>query len=198
LHVSYTSYTGRITSVGYVRLRDDFTVEAAFMPVLRGRREWEKNWVCFEHDDDLYAVYWSAPHTIIRINENRAERAYESAWSPPWTWGEMRGGCSPVRVGDEFYHFFHARMPQHGGTYSLGLYTFEAKPPFRPLRMIARPLVLVQPEIDRPAPGVAAVVFPGGSVLDGSTWRIAAGWLDAACRLYEFNAAELERELRPV
>lgn len=197
LHMSYTAYDGSITSVGYVRLRDDLSVEASYLPTLTPRNEWEKNWTFFEHDDGLYAVYWAAPHVVIRVNEARAERAYESAWVPPWTWGEMRGGCSPVRVGDEFYHFFHARLPADSGTYSVGLYTFEAQPPFRPLRMIRRPLALARRE-QRPEPDIATVVFPGGAVLDGAMWRIAAGWMDSQCRIYSWPAEQIEAELRPV
>ena len=197
LYLSYTGYNGSTTSVGYVRLRDDLTATAAWMPDLHGRKHWEKNWQFFEHDDGLYAAYYPSPHTILRIQGVHAERAYESVWRPDWQWGEMRGGASPVRVGDEFYHFFHARMPAHNGQYSLGLYTFEARPPFRPLRMIPRPLILARPE-ERPEPGIATVVFPGSATLLNGQWIVGAGWMDSACRLYFFDAAEVERELRPV
>src|SRR5256885_12693044 len=49
----------------------------------------------------------------------------------------MRGGAAPVRVGDEWWCFFHDRVESGGHRiYRAGLYTFAAAPPFRVLRLI--------------------------------------------------------------
>ncbi len=197
LHCSYTAYDGRKTDVGYQRFRDDLTAETGWVLDVPGRRAWEKNWAFFEWESQLFAVYTPTPHVVLRVDGGRVERAYETAWAPHYPYGEMRGGASPVQVGDEFFHFFHSRRDGDNGTYGVGVYAFEARPPFRPTRFCRTPLVMAEVR-ERPDPATATVVYPGGAVLDGETWRVACGYMDAGMRIYEFDAAMIDRKLRPL
>jgi hypothetical protein len=82
------------------------------------RQEIEKNWMLFEHDGDLFAVYQIAPHTILRVNLGGTgpiicEKIYESTWDVSIYaehYGWPRGGTPPVRQGDTFVSFFHSRQ----------------------------------------------------------------------------------------
>ncbi|CAN5768665.1 hypothetical protein BH10CHL1_BH10CHL1_07860 [soil metagenome] len=79
----------------------------------------EKNWMLFEYDGDLFAVYQIAPHTILRVNL-RGQGAIECkpAYTIPWDvsayaqqYGSPSGGAPPVRQGDRYVSFFHSKRP---------------------------------------------------------------------------------------
>ena len=83
------------------------------------RQEIEKNWMIFEHEGELLAVYQIAPHTILRLDLAGAgpiacETLYRSTWdvsSYADRFGMPCGGAPPVRQGDEYVSFFHSRYP---------------------------------------------------------------------------------------
>jgi predicted GH43/DUF377 family glycosyl hydrolase len=98
-------------------------------------------------------------------------------------------------VGDEYYHFFHAVGP--GPVYRAGVYTFAARPPFAVRRAAAGPL-LEPDDHDRTDGSGKSVVYPCGAVRAGGEWLVSYGYHDRECRIAAFDAAALERELRPV
>jgi hypothetical protein len=170
IHVAYIGVVGgsliRHTSVLYARLSDSLRVEQVYCPHYPQRNLWEKNWSFFEHDGQLYAIYSIAPHRILSIDGERTKLAYETPTVAPWNPGtEMRGGASPVKVGDEFYHFFHSRVASgNHRVYITGLYTFDAEPPFRVRRMIPDPIDVAD-RSTKPRDQYASVVFVCGAVL---------------------------------
>jgi len=110
----------RLPSLLYLVELDGDTLAARgpARPLLLDDRQWqEKNWMLFEHDGELWAVYTIAPHVILRLDMRerdaiRCRRAYATAWdvsSYARRYGEPRGGSSPVRVGAAYYAFFHSR-----------------------------------------------------------------------------------------
>lgn len=168
LHVAYVGVVGGHsilhTSMLYARLSKDFMeVEEVYYPRIPGRRSWEKNHSYFEWAGDLYAIYTITPHRILRIDGEHTEWAHETTTPVTWQHGEMRGGASPVRVGDEFWHFFHARTgAKNRLVYNMGVYVFSARPPFEVLRYTPRPVLEADPTTN---PGnYASVVFPNGAV----------------------------------
>ena len=98
-----------------------------------------------------------------------------------------------MRVGEEFYHFFHA-MFESGGhkTYAAGVYTFAAAPPFAIRRVAPIPVLLAETNARR-----QAVVFPCGALLRDDRWVISYGYHDQECRVAVIAAADIERLLRP-
>ena len=87
---------------------------------LLGQRQFvEKNWMLFEHDGELLAVYQIAPHTILHVDLSRAgpigcTPAYSSTWDTSAyrkCFGPLRGGAPPVRQGDTYVSFFHSAQP---------------------------------------------------------------------------------------
>ena len=104
----------------------------------------------------------------------------------------MRRRPQPVRVGEEFWSFFHG--VQHGtprgNEYTLGLYTFDARPPFAPNRMIPLPL-LRDLQTSRPR-GENPAIFPCGAVWRGETWLVSYGRNNSGCEIAVFDHAQLE------
>jgi hypothetical protein len=83
------------------------------------RREIEKNWLFFEHEGDLLAVYTIAPHVILRAELSGTgpivcRPVCNTAWDVSAyaaRWGEPRGGTPPMRWGEVYLSFFHSRSP---------------------------------------------------------------------------------------
>jgi predicted GH43/DUF377 family glycosyl hydrolase len=204
LHVAFVGVVGTQyfirTNVLYARISDDLKVEIVYHPQIKGRNFWEKNHSYFEHDGTLYAIYTIKPHRIMRINGMNAEWAYETHMPMPWAPGtEPRGGASPVRVGDEYWHFFHSRTTTGGIlTYCTGLYAFEAKPPFRPTRMIREPIEWAD-RATVPPGQYAAVTFCCGAVRhDENTWVLSCGIHDRWTELHSFSHQTLEEDLMEI
>lgn len=189
----------------YARLTDDLPVEEIFYPYYPQRHPtWEKNWTFFDHDGQLYTIYSTQPHVVLRVNDDMTtEIAGNEPFTLPWHGGLIRGGASPVRVGDEYWCWVHGKANRGHPTptgratttvYSLGLYTFDAAPPFAPRRIIEQPLVWG----DERTRGSCwcAVVFPCGATRDGDRWLVSAGIHDTTISVFEFSHRHLERSLR--
>ena len=184
------------TSVFYCRLRDDLTVDRLFYPHYEHRNPWEKNWQFFEYGDELFAVYSIAPHKILRIKDDHAEMAFESPTPAPWGPGtEMRGGSSPILIGDEWWSFFHSRYPNR--VYMMGAYTFENYPPFRIRRITPEPIKVADP-VTKPKDQYTPVIFPCGSVLNGDTWTVSCGVHDRWTEFHSFSKKEIEDRMLPI
>ena len=159
----------------------------------------EKNWGWFDYEWQPHCVYTVRPHRILKLVGDIAIPVAESPWRPRWTGGWLRGGASPVRVGGEYWAFFHGVLRNKGPkpafrTYSCGLYTFEARPPFRPLRYMPEPLIW-PPKHGRPKKLNSDVVFPCGAVLRGGRWLVSYGVHDSWIEIAEFRHSDLERKL---
>ena len=83
------------------------------------RRDIEKNWMLFEHEGELLAVYTIAPHVILRAELTGTgpvvcHPVYQTDWAvSAYTalWGEPCGGAPPVRHDEVYVSFFHSRYP---------------------------------------------------------------------------------------
>lgn len=201
VHVAFVGVEGHgnkvaKTNVLYARLSDALEVEDVFAPKAPGvpLARWQKNHLWYVHNDSLYAVYSIVPHKVLRIDGGRAEWAYETPTNHRWKGGELHGGTTPVKVGDEFYSFFHDRVQTgHMKSYRLGLYTFDAEPPFAPRRMTPHPVKVADPTTN---PGnYCHCIFSRGAVLDGGNWVVSVGEHDRFSGLYRFSRAYLESKL---
>ena len=82
------------------------------------RQEIEKNWMFFEHDGELWAVYQIWPHIILRVELGDdgpviCRPAHTTGWDvSPYAshYGVPCGGAPPVRQGDVYVSFFHSRI----------------------------------------------------------------------------------------
>lgn len=188
-----------VTSVLYARVNDQFEVEETFYPEIPGRANWEKNHAYFEREGQLYAIYSTNPYRILAIDGNRAEFVHQSPCLFDFSLdresngaGEIRGGASPVLVGNEWWHFFHSRIEtRRGRQYCMGLYTFQNQPPFPITRMVYYPIQWADWTL-KPTDQYCADVFPCGALRDGDRWIISQGVHDRFVDLVMFQHADLE------
>ena len=149
----------------------------------------EKNWQFFSHEGRLHAVYSQSPHSVGVFGPNGFVVPHHHDHGGLWKLGEPRGSTPPVRVGDEYFSFFHSRSAK--GEYHIGFYSFEAKPPFRVLRWPSAPCFSpFGTETSDECKGLK-VLFPGGAVLTDGEWLMAYGVGDTACCLARFRHEEL-------
>ena len=112
-------------------LTRNFDVVRVWYPHYALRTETEKNWVFFECQGELFAVYSTMPHhQILRIGE-QAKLAYSTPTSATWAGGLVRGGAAPVHHRGQWYHFFHGwKLVEGIYVYSIGVLTFEESAAF--------------------------------------------------------------------
>lgn len=170
-------------------------------------RSKEKNWVFFEHDNAVHAVYAGSPeHIVLRLEGDRVTKVYQAP-APVWHFGTVRGGTPPIRQPDGtymaiFHSSIHTEVAPHFVRYYAAAYTFEGQPPFAPLRISTKPL-MVGSEADghqvdpRYVEGWKPyVVFPcgiveqhPGSPADG--WLVSLGVNDWQCAVARLRADQL-------
>lgn len=203
LHVSFTGVVGQNgrlaqTNVLYASLGPKFAVEQVFAPRYHHRAQSEKNWMFFEHDDELHCVYSIFPHRVLTVMGERIKATVETQVRFPWHGGEPRGGPAPVLVGDEWWAFFHDRIESTGlRIYRTGLYTFDRDPPWTIRRYLPRPIVVADTS-NKPADQYAAVVWTAGAVRDGHLWHLCDGIHDRWTEIHQWTHEELKSRLRPV
>ncbi len=202
-HFSFTGYEADryFSSVLVAKVSRWPSVEKVWEPRYDQRNHPEKNWVFFDHNGTLHAVYRIAPeHRVLQFDGENVSKVHTSDWSPAWLWGEMRGGASPILHNGEWYSFFHGFRRSGGQViYTCGLYTFENAAPFRPLRWIPTPLVVGGFSHQETQDGwKKQIYYPCGAALKNGRWYISAGEHDNRCTVTVFDADEIEAALTPV
>ena len=159
----------------------------------------EKNWLWFHHNGRFHMVYSNQPHDVVEFDERwKPVKSHKTRFGNPlWKHGEIRGGTPPVRVGDEYFSFFHSSLPWIGRKrrYHMGAYAFEAHPPFRITRMSTMP-ILSGSKDDPWHDGLPLVVFPCGAILRNGTWTVTMGINDCESGWIEIPHNELTLTLR--
>jgi predicted GH43/DUF377 family glycosyl hydrolase len=159
----------------------------------------EKNWVFFSHEGKLFCVYYPSPHVVYEVEMSSGQPSLGERWEADnWKSADLmenaRGGAPPVRVGDEFYHFYHTQHRHgRGVSYQVGLYTFEAKAPWNVKRVIKGPLLSMVPSKRE-----LNVIFPVGAVFDGATWTLSCGIQDHETMAITLNFNDVDSLLTTV
>jgi predicted GH43/DUF377 family glycosyl hydrolase len=163
----------------------------------------EKNWAFFEDSDRLYAVYSAAgEHEVIELSGASCTTVHRAP-APVWHWGEVRGGTPPIRMADgNFLSIFHSSLPTetppHFVRYFGAAYSFEGKPPFKPLGISMAPLMSGSEEdghqVDpRYVEGWKPfVVFPCGIVEKGENYLVSLGVNDWQCAVARIPKARIQ------
>ncbi len=182
-----------------------WSVEDEWQPVYGNNAGYskEKNWIFFEHAEELYCIYSGAPkHIVLKLNGEKVVQEFVTE-GPDWQWGHFRGGTPPADLGDgRMMSIFHSSLatevPPHFVRYYGGAYTFESKPPFRPLQISQMPLMAGSEEdghkVDpRYVQGWKPfVVFPCGLVPDGTDWLCSLGVNDWQCAVARIKPEHLK------
>ncbi len=158
----------------------------------------EKNWTFFESEGKLYSVYDINNHTVLEMNGEKWKKVATTDFSHGWKWGSLRGGSTPIRMGDSFISFFHSSKEIPGGRqYFMGAYTFEAQYPFRPISISKEPILTgewIDESIKRLSNKIY-VVFPCGAIRKEDSWIVSFGYNDYQCRHIEVTDELLEENL---
>lgn len=160
----------------------------------------EKNWLWFEHDKAHHMVYTTIPHQVAVFRGYGAERTYATSLaSEPWKHGTLRGGTPPVRVGDEYWSFFHSSLPWQNKKrrYYMGAYAFAATAPFHITRMTPAP-ILTGSQHDPWSPNLPLVIFPGGAIYRDGKWLVVFGVNDCRCGWMAIPHGDLTKLMSPV
>lgn len=186
--------------------------------VLNGmdRRSVEKNWMMFDLEDQVYAVYSCSPHVTLHLDMSDPEAvqcqpATESDWENPYSeiFGVMRGGAQPVKYKREggtpsWLSITHSsyKLPQ-GRRYEMAVYEFAATAPFQVIRSVIQPVELSAAGIDgfefTPLnKDVFSVVYPCGAIIDGDSLIVSYGINDENLAIGRIPLGVFENALKPV
>lgn len=203
LWMAYVGFTGFTTSVLYARLDEQtLEVEAHYWPQYMDRDHYEKSWSMFSHDGRLHAVYSTQPHCIMTFSDPGegedplATKAYTTPFAGKWSGGPMRGGASPLLIGDEWWHWMHGYTMQDNGRrlYTMGVVRFEDKPPFRVTRYTPEPLDVADPNA-HPVGEKNDSIFPCGAILRDDELIVSMGVQDHCISIRSYPLADIERRL---
>ena len=204
LHLWYIGWNGRQSkwnqaNVCFARLNGQtLQVEDKFCPEVPNRQPWEKNHSYFELAGELYAIYSIVPHRVLKILCNQVTNEWTTRTTSKWQHGHLRGGASPVMHNGEFYHFFHGMYdstPISQRLYSVGVATFEPRPPFRITRMTHQPIDVAT---KTPFRGGASVIFPCGAMLVDGNWVVSMGVHDDWSELRFYDSKWIDEQLEAV
>lgn len=180
--------------------------------ILEGtRRQIEKNWTFFG-DGPYYAVYSIVPHRVLEfsVDGNGPIRFREVAsvdWDPGdyvAEFGELRGGCPPIREGNSYLSIVHSLLPGVAGAqYLPAVYRFSAEPPFTPLAAPVTALPLFEPFQDARIlpplnPAVERVLYPCGATISGDSVLISYGINDELCAIARLHYNDVERTISSI
>lgn len=189
-------------------------------PTLK-RQKVEKNWIFFSNESGIFAVYSFCPLIILRVDLSDDKFVYcEPAYKHTWdahtytqTYGELRGGASPVRRDSKLYFVLHSLFSAAGTElakwpkdlcYVAPVVALEDKPPFRPLALTERPLIELSPqerELEvktRLHERVIEVVYCCGAIEDAESIVISYGVNNHYMALRSFSFRHVDEVMSPI
>lgn len=172
------------------------------------RRQIEKNWTFFG-EGPFYAVYSIVPHRVLEFSlDGSGPIQFREVASVDWNpgsyvseFGELRGGCPPIREGNTYLSIVHSLLPSANGAHYLpAVYRFNAKHPFAPLTAPLAPLPLPEPfQMDRIHgrlnPAAERIVYPCGATVSGESVLISYGINDELCAIARLHHNKLESSM---
>lgn len=154
----------------------------------------EKNWTFFTHasnegsnqlatSDRLILLYNVCEMQTHQINARTG--IVEKGWIDKklfWPFGHMRGGTSPLPLGDGTYLKFVHNSTDHewsaqGGTrrYSMSAVIFDGQPSFKILKVSKLPIVWGTRHEAFCGHGNSQCVFPAGVIIEDGVWHVSSG-----------------------
>lgn len=170
------------------------------MEKIKAHKDYEKNWLWFLLEDGHLALLYKAnPWTVFVFGNRWSEKEEIKKLGVTWPYGEIRGGTTPIQVGDMFFTFHHSSLPWKGRyrRYYAGCLAFDAKPPFTP-RLITEKPILIGSQQDTWAQRKPLVVFPCGAVYKNETWLVTLGVNDMVSAWLELPHKDLFSRMKPV
>lgn len=160
----------------------------------------EKNWIFFEDKGKLMCIYDLPSMQVLEMN---GQKWKEVSKNEPiaWKYGEIRGGATPIKVGNKFIAFFHSRLPTLTGyQYHMGALEFEAKAPYKITAISSRPIISGE-HISESIPRLSNkifVVFPCGVIREKDGYKVSFGYNDLECRYVTVSDELLNDLMKPL
>lgn len=172
----------------------------------------EKNWTPFSADEELLISYTLNPHEVLLPNirtgecEGIATTSFLLKEAQPekyneFHWKNLRGGTTPLLIGDNYLSFFHASTVCYSSVakfrkayhYFMGAYTFSIKPPHEILSISPYPIMgkglLTKSSCKK------RVTYPGGFLLDDENIYVIYGKDDKEIWIAILNREKLMNSL---
>lgn len=167
---------------------------------------WEKNWVPFTLDQNLFFSYSILPHEVLQPNffDGECFASFQTETPHLWKYGTVRGGTPALLIDGEYLSFFHSSVvippSRYWDTscwfYFMGAYTFSPTPPFTITKMTQIP-IFKEGFYDPDSYG-KKVIFPGGFVDAGPVIYLAYGKDDCEIWIATLDKKALYQALRPL
>ncbi len=165
----------------------------------------EKNWVFFEDDKKLLAIYDIPTMELFEMDGAKIKPYSKLSETLKWNYGDIRGGTPPIKYGNHFIMFFHSstniiKRNKIGRQYHMGAMVFESKFPYEPIAITEKPIISgekVPDSIDRLSPYIY-VVFPSGVIREEDGYAISFGYNDYRCRYAKVSDEFLKANLKPL
>lgn len=142
---------------------------------------WQKNWVPFVFEGNLFLSYSFNPHEVLLPDLTTGlSPLIETSCieKKAWKWGTIRGGTPAIDRGDHYLAIFHSWIKiSNFYTYYMGAYTFSKEPPFAIQKISSAPIAPFGFYDDHSIG--KRVIFPGGIVDKGDFFLIVFGVDDA-------------------
>lgn len=200
VRVGYCRFDAELTGIEHTEVFESpagNAYEKNWSPIVeyrnKGPRGSDDGWSPFVCKTNVSWIYAMKPQHIVK-----GKQGWTTDNPLPWAGGVMRGGAVPLRVGDEYYVFFHGCLKRpFGNVYTTGCYTFSANPPFQILRQT--PVPLVWPDQAGAEDVVKRhVMWPGGAVLHDGAWFVVHGVDDTYCRMIRLEWDVVEKALSSI
>lgn len=169
------------------------------LEMITDKTKYEKNWLPFLHDNRLHILYKAKPWKVFGYGQTWSEVQEFRGDGVSWAYGDVRGGTSPVLVGDKYFTFPHSSLPWRGRyrRYYAGAMCFDGKPPFTPISITPEP-ILRGSQNDPWAQKKPLVVFPCGAIYRDEKWLISCGVNDMKAAWVEIPHEDILKRLVPI
>lgn len=166
---------------------------------IENRKDYEKNWLWWLHENRLHLLYKANPWMIVEYGQHWSDFKYHRLDGVTWPYGEIRGGTTPVQVGDYYFTFHHSSLPWKGRyrRYYAGCLAFEAKPPFSPKLITPEP-ILQGSQNDVWTQRKPLVIFPCGAIHKDGQWLISCGVNDLKSAWLELSHQSILERMKPI
>lgn len=201
----YLSYTDGYQMAQAKINPDTLRAEESFYIDKVNEARTEKNWTFFEEGKKLMCVYDISNNEIFEMNGSKFKAVSKSDKPIKWNYGELRGGSTPIRVGEKYLSFFHSSTPvtvrgRLGSQYHMGCYEFESKFPYTITRITDKPIISGE-QMSENVPRLSNriyVVFPSGTIKTENGFKVSFGYNDFECRYVTVSNELLEQTLKPL
>ena len=183
--------------IGFGKLSQDGKI-ADWIEPKYGVNNWtamEKNWVFWSADKLRFFYRLSPNHEVCELEGDRVTKVYKTPCLP-CSFGEPRGGTTPVQHQGKLLRFFHALQRNEKSnlwwTYHVGAMLIEPEPPFKVVAISRQPIYSGTEEyIQGHKYWKPRVAIPYGVRETPYGWEVSIGVNDFRCARLQVEASDL-------